>query len=122
MKYTFGRTPAAQKLETLLDESPSARRKISRLLSNYTWQLYKITGAKDPETVRLCMEMLRDYTLRRIDITKDLSSAMRSHAKNVVICRYRVYRHCFYDLVPLLKKMESKEKEKEDLTSGDELI
>jgi hypothetical protein len=120
MKYTFGRTLAAQRLENLLTETPSARRKVSRVLSHYTWQLFQITGAREPETVRLCMEMLRDYTLRRLDILKGLTEDMRTYAKNIVIARYRAYRHGFDSLVPILEKMEKKEKR--DLTSGDELV
>ena len=116
MKYTFGRTIASQKLETLLEENPPARRKVSRLLSSYTNKLFNITGAKDPETVLTCMELLREQTLKRVDKVNGLAPEVRSYTKNVVTCRYRVYRQCFESLVPVLKVMIAREKK--GLTSG----
>lgn len=116
MKYTFGSTLAAQKLETLLEDNPTARRKVSRLLSSYTSKLFNITGAKDPETVLTCMHLLRDYTLARVDVQKNLDPKVRTYTKNVVTCRYRVYRQGFESLIPALRKMIAQEK---GLTSGD---
>lgn len=115
MKNTFGSTLAAQKLERLLEDNPTARRKVSRLLSTYTNKLFNVTGAKDPETVKLCMSLLRDYTLARVDIQKNLDPKVRSYTKNVVTCRYRVYRESFEALIPTLRKMIAREK---GLTSG----
>ena len=117
MKNTFGSTKAAQKLETLLKDNPSARRKVSRLLSTYTSKLFNITGAKDPETVITCMQLLREHTLNRVDIQKNLDAKVRSYAKNVVVYRYRVYRESFEALIPALRKMIAQEK---GLTSGSE--
>ncbi len=123
MKYTFGRTLAAQRLEILVENTPSARRKISRLLSSYTSNLFLITGAQNPETVRLCMEMLRDYTLRRVDVTKNLTDDMRTYTKNVIVYRYRVYRHTFDELVPaVMKIIGDKKKKNKNLTSGDDMV
>ena len=115
MKNTFGSTKAAQELERLLADNPSARRKVSRLLSSFTSKLFNITGAKDPGTVITCMHLLRDYTMARVDIQKNLSPEMRSYTKNVVAYRYRVYREAFQGLVPALRKMIAQEK---GLTSG----
>lgn len=115
MKNTFGSNRAAQKLEKLLEDNPSARRKVSRLLSKYTSKLFNITGAKDPETVVTCMALLRDYTLRQVDLQTNLTPTMRSYTKNVVAGRYRVYRQSFDSLIPALRKMIAQEK---DLTSG----
>ncbi len=119
MKYTFGKTLAAQRLELLVKDAPSARRKISRILSSYTSKLVIIVGAKDPETVRLCMEMLRDYTLRRVDATKNLTNDMRTYSKNVIVYRHRVFRRTFDSLVEIIKSMEKKRR---GLTSGDEVV
>lgn len=110
MKFTFGRTLAAQKLETLLEDKPLARRKVSRLLSEYTRQLFQVTGAKEPSTVKLCMELLRQHTLNRVDVLTGLPEDVRTYAKNVVVCRYRVYRHCFDELTPYIVKMLADEK------------
>jgi hypothetical protein len=115
VKYTFGNTPAAQTLETLLDDKPSARRKVSRLLSTYTSKLFNITGAKDPETVLVCMDLLREQTLKRVDIIKGVPKEVRSYTKNVIIYRYRVYRESFESLIPVIRRMIAREK---GLTSG----
>lgn len=101
--FPFGKTPAAVRMENLVVENPSARRKISRLLSRYTEQLLNVTGAKDPATVRLCMELVRNYQLKRLDLIQ-LPEDVRTHAKNLVIGRYRVFLHQFNELVPLMVK------------------
>ena len=106
--FTFGRTLAAQKLEELVSQSPSARRKISSLLSDYTNQLLQITMAKEPRTVRLCMEMLRDYTLRRLDVKTKLTDDIRSYAKNVVIYRHRVFRKEFDAITRIIQRRQQK--------------
>jgi len=113
MKYTFGSTLAAQKLETILGDKHSARRKVSRLLSSYTNKLCNITSAKDPVTVLTCMELLREQTLKRVDALENLAPEVRSYTKNVVTYRYRMYRRCFEDISALLASMRKK-----DLTSG----
>lgn len=104
MKFTFGRTTAAYRLEKLVESNPTARRKISTLLSNYTEHVQKIISIKDPSTVNLCLELLRDYTLRRIDIKRNLSEDIRSYAKNVVISRHRVYIQNFNFLISILEQ------------------
>ena len=95
MKYTFGRNPAATTLEKLLADNPSARRKISSLLSDYTHKLLQVTLAKEPETVLTCMDLLRDYTLRRLDVKPRLTPEILSYARNIVIGRHRAYSKGF---------------------------
>jgi predicted RNA-binding protein with PIN domain len=111
MKFTFGKTSAAQRLEQLVENSPTARRKISVILSDYTNQLLLVTQTRDPRTVRLCMELLRDYTLRRLDVKKHLTDEMRTYAQNVVITRYRAFRRGF-DAVS--RAIEAGEKQKKN--------
>lgn len=91
MKFTFGKTQASQTLETLVGESPCIRRKISSLLSDYSKKLLNITEIKDPETVRLLMALLRDNTLKRVDVKKNLNEEVKTFTKNVVVYRYRVF-------------------------------
>jgi len=110
MKYIFGKNKAAQKLELLVKDNPSARRKISRLLSRYTEQLLLVVGVREPRTVRLCMEFLRDYNLKRIDIITNLSNDMRSYARNVVIGRYRLFYQEFNKLAPIAERMLQEER------------
>lgn len=95
MKNTFGSSKAAQTLEGLISSNPYARRGISTILSQYSNMMLNITCIKNPQTVRCCLELLRDYTLRRIDIKKHLTAEMRSYAKNVVVFRYRMFRQAF---------------------------
>lgn len=95
MKFTFGKTSAAMRLEQLVENHPTARRRISAILSDYTNQLLLITQAREPRTVRLCMELLRDYTLRRFDVKKNLTDEMKTYSQNVVITRYRAFRRGF---------------------------
>ena len=104
MKFTFGRTAAAVKLAELVEKSPTARRQISALLSLYTSQLLEVVQAKNPRTVRLCMELLRDYTLRRVEVKKNLTDDMKTYTKNVVITRYRAYRNGFDDVNRALER------------------
>ena len=107
MKFTFGKTKASEKLEQLLEGKPWASRRVSRLLGSYSHKLITITGAKDPETVCTCMELLRDFTLQRVDKTK-LDPTIKTHTKNLVCYRYRVIRKTFEELVPLLKQQKGK--------------
>jgi hypothetical protein len=95
MKFTFGKTSAAQRLEQLVENNPSARRRVTTVLSDYTNQLLLITQVKDPRTVRLCMELLRDYTLRRIEVKKTLTGEMKTYTQNVITTRYRAFRNGF---------------------------
>ena len=106
MKYTFGKTKASEKLETLVDENPQASRKVSRLLSGFTNKLLHITGARDVATVLTCMELLRAQTLERVDLLENLAPDIRSYTKNVVSYRYRVYRDSFERLAPKLKQKD----------------
>ena len=107
MKYTFGKTVAAQRFEYLLDSNPIARRKVSRIISKYTSQMLRIVSLKDPETVRLCLDLLREYTLNRIDKMKSIhyNDDIKSYAKNVIIARYRDVRHGFDGLVPEMENL-----------------
>jgi hypothetical protein len=104
MKGTFGSTPASIRLEQLVENCPPARRKVQTILSLYTNQLLQITQAREPGTVHLCMELLRDYTLRRIDVAKNLTEDMKTYTKNVVTTRYRVFLHCFDDVIKHARK------------------
>lgn len=108
MNFSFGRTAAAVKLEQLVKDNPSARRKVTTLLSDYTNKLLIVTQAKDPETVRLCMEMLRDYTLRRLDVKQNIPPEVKTYTQNVIIARYRVFRKGFDDVVRILKNKTQK--------------
>lgn len=114
MKNSLGKSKAALKLEAILNRNPSARRKVASLLSKYTHQLLMITGAKDTETVRTCMELLRDYNLRRIDVkhfsTESESTEIRSLTKNLVIARYRAFRRGFDAVAPILEAQALKRK------------
>ncbi len=110
MKYTFGGTRAAQRLETLVENNPTARRKISALLSNYSRTLLLIVRVHDASTVRFCWQMLRDYTLNRLDKKTGLTEEMKTYTKNVIIYRYRVYLKEFNDLINRIKQ--------QGLTSG----
>lgn len=95
MKFTFGKTNAAMRLEELLETNPAARRRVSAVLSDYTSKLLLVCHAKEPRTVRLCMELLRDYTLRRLDIKKGLTVEMKTYSQNLVVARYRAFRKGF---------------------------
>jgi len=114
LKNTFGKSRAAQQLEKMVADNTSARRKISSIFCKYNEQMMNIVGAKDPNTVRLCWELLRDYTLRRIDVKQGLTDSMRSYAKNVIISRYRIYRHHFDELISTGWHV----RKKKNLTSG----
>lgn len=103
MKFTFGKTKASEKLEQLVEGKPWASRRVSRLLSGFSQKMINITGAKDPETVCTCMELLRDFTLQRVDKTK-LEPAIKSHTKNIICYRYRVMRRTFEELIPFIKE------------------
>ena len=109
MKYMFGKNPAAQTLETLVKDNPSARRKVMRLISRYTEQLVKVVGARDPETVTLMMHLLKEYNLARIDTLK-MDDEIRSYARNLVISRYRVFLHEFQKLTPTIRQLMEVEK------------
>ncbi len=104
MKFTFGKTPAAIRLENLVKDNPSARRKVSRLLSGYTKQLLLATSAKDPATVRLLFELLCKYHLSRIEVLENLEENVRTYTENVIKSRYRVFLHQFNEIVPLMEK------------------
>lgn len=110
MKYYLGSTLAAQRMESMLDTTPIVRRKISTLLSQYTSQLLKITAAKDPSIVRLCMELLRDFTLKRVELKKNIPNDIKSYTKNLIITRHRVFRKTFDELVPLMQEQDAKNK------------
>lgn len=101
--FPFGKTPAAVRMENLVVENPSARRKVSRLLSRYTEQLLQTVGAKDPRTVRLLMELLCKYNLNRLDLMQ-IDTDVRTYAKNLVSGRYRVFLHRYNELVPIAQR------------------
>jgi hypothetical protein len=103
MQFTFGKNIAAQRIEILLNDNLQARRKITRLLSKYTQQLLSAVDIKDHSTVKLFMELIREHTLKRLDSIKNLSPEIHSYAKNVVIGRYRVFRHQFEIIEKTLK-------------------
>jgi len=107
MKYTFGKTIASQKLEELLSNNPSARKKISTLLSQFTKQMLNVIDInKNPETVHLCLELLKNYTLNRVDIKKNLTKDIRTYTKNVIVSRYRVYCRNFDEIISFIKEKD----------------
>jgi hypothetical protein len=108
MKFTFGKTAAAQKLEQLLENSPSARRRISSVLSAYTNQLLQIVQAREPRTVKLCMELLRNDTLHRIESNKNLSQDVKTYSQNVVMTRYRAFRNGFESVNKMIEAAQKK--------------
>lgn len=110
MKYTFGKKPAAIKLESLVKDNPSDRRKVTRLISRYTEQLAQTVEVRDPETVTLLMQLLREYNLSRVNSMK-LDETVRSYARNLIISRHRVFLHEFEYLTPTVRKMIALEKE-----------
>jgi hypothetical protein len=59
------------------------------------------------------MELLRAQALQRVDYLQGIPQDVRSYTKNVVIFRYRMYRHCFGEVSALLASMRKK-----GLTSG----
>lgn len=119
MKYTFGKTKACENLEKLVEGKPWASRRVSRLLSSFNAKLLNITQARDPETVTTCMELLRDFTLKRVDSTK-LDDITKSHVKNIVCFRYREYRRAFESFIPVINHIEAMKKQ--NLTSGEESV
>lgn len=111
MKYTFGKTAAALRLEELVENNPPIRRRISSLLSKYTNQLLLITQMRDPETVRVCMELLRDHTLNRLD-SKHLPTEILTYTKNIVITRYRAFRRGFEQVIKVLEATRRQQNKK----------
>ena len=110
---TFGNTKAANKLEELLNDCPVVRRKIATLLSQYRWQLCCLTHKSNDiniDTIRLCMELLRDYTLNRINLKSGISLEVKSYTRNVIISQHRFTWYILEILFPLKKKT------KKDLT------
>jgi hypothetical protein len=122
MKYTFGKTKACEKLEAALEETPWASRRVSRLLGSYTSKLFNITGAKDPETVTTCMELLREQALKRVDLMKLKDPFIKSLTKNLIVYRYRVYRNAFESLIPAMRFIDGERKKQKGLTSGSEQV
>lgn len=116
MKYTFGKTKACENLEKLVEDKPWASRRVSRLLSSYNHNLLNITLARDPETVKTCMELLKEFTLHRVDKTK-LDDIIKSHVKNIVCLKYREYLRAFEFLLPYIDVAEARKK---GLTSGEQ--
>jgi len=104
MNYTFGKSPAAQELERLLENNPIARRKITTLLSEYTDKLLKIAAMKDTDAGLLCMSLLRDHAHSRVDKKVNLSTEVRSYTKNVLTAKYRVYAETYKFVSSLVVK------------------
>ncbi len=126
MKYTFGKTKACEKLEAALEGKPWASRRVSRLLSHYSNKLLHITGARDPVTVQTCMLLLKEQTLKQIDLTK-LDPFIKSLTKNIVTYRCRQYHNAFLSMLPIIEFAEARQKEMneardKDLTSGEESV
>lgn len=108
MKFTFGNSLAAGRLEELLENDKVASCYVSKVLGGYTHQLLLITLIKEPRTVRLCMELLRDYTLQRFDVSKRLSPIQKTFAKNIVMLRYRAFRKGFDDINRVIQSRKNK--------------
>lgn len=96
---TFGNSLAARKLETLVEDNNSARRKISSLLSRYTSQLLTTTTLNDSHLVRLYMKLLRDHTIARLNLKHGLNADIVSYGKNVIDARYRAFLHGYENVL-----------------------
>ena len=108
MKNSFGKTKASLRLEKLVSNNRSARRKVSSLLSEFTMQMMAIMLARDSGTVRLCLKLLRQHTINRIDIIKSLNNEIKMYTKNVVIGRYRAYLNGFNQVAIARSEQERK--------------
>ena len=96
MSYIFGKTKAAIALAEMVEENPTARRRISSLLSEFSHQMMTIVLAREPKTVIICLKLLRDYTIGRLDNTKSiLPEKIKSYAKNVIVYRHRAFKAGF---------------------------
>ena len=108
MKNTFGKTPAAFRLADLVENNPSARRKVSSLLSRYTSQMFEASEIKDPDTAKLCLHLLRNHALGLLELKPTLPSDVRSYAKNLVNARYRVFRKEYNYVIAVKQKQQKK--------------
>jgi hypothetical protein len=106
---TFGTSPAAQTLYHLLEDQPIARRKISTILNSYTNQLLLITQIKDPKTVRICLALLRDYTLDRLSKRRGIETDIKTYTENLIVARYRSFSKGF-DSVDAMRTTSFKKK------------
>lgn len=97
------------RLEEMVETKPAQRRRVSKLLSEFTQSLLALVKAEEPRTVLLAMQLLRDYNLRRVDFKTTFDPILKSYTKNVICHRFRAYRDAFryvYDI----KKKQAKEK------------
>jgi hypothetical protein len=97
MKNTFGKTPAAFRLAELVENNASARRKVASLLSKYTAQMFEVVHLENPDTARLCFNLLRNHALD-----------VRSYAKNLVNARYRQFRKDYDYVISVRDKQQKK--------------
>jgi hypothetical protein len=95
MKYSFGKTKAAIKLEEMVSGKRKIRRRLSAILSEYTHQMMSATMIRDPYVARLCLRLLQQHTLNRIKQMDDLTFEMAMFAKNVIVSRYRAHLNGF---------------------------
>lgn len=114
MKLTFGKNKASLRLEAIVADKPAARRRVSALLSEYTAQLMGIITARDPHVVRLCLQLLKTHTVKRVDTIQCLSPETRMYCKNVIIGRFRAHLNGFNTVVIMRenakKRLTSKRK------------
>jgi len=114
MKLSFGKNKSSLRLEAIVEKSPAARRRVSTILSEFTMQMMGIVTAKDPKIVRMCLQLLREKTLKRIDSVDNLNDEMRMYCKNVVVGRYRAHINGFNEVNAM------RDRQKKRLTSDEE--
>ena len=95
MSYIFGKTKAAIALADMVKDNNSARRFISSLLSEFSHQMMTIVLAREPKTVIICLKLLRDYTISRVNANKYLPDKIKSFTKNVIVYRHRAFKRGF---------------------------
>ena len=106
MKYTFGKSISAQRLEKMLERYPAQRRKISSLLSDITNKMLEVTAAKHSPTVKLCLTLLKDHAIKRLHEKTGLSEKVVSYTENVIRQRHRAYLEGFEWVCVVMKRIE----------------
>jgi hypothetical protein len=108
MKLSFGKNKASLRLVAIVENNPAARRRVSSILSEHTQQMMAIITARDPKVVRLCLKMLREYTIKRIDSVHHFSPEIKMYCKNVVIGRFRAHLNGFNTVIAMQDKAKKR--------------
>ncbi len=111
MKLSFGKTKASLRLEKIVENNPAARRRVSALLSEFTYHMMGIISVRDPKIARMCLQFLKKNTLNKIDTIACFNTEIRMYCKNVVIGRFRAH------LNGLNYVVKAREQSKKRLTS-----